>query len=177
MTSLQPLHPPLVECAIETERYVAAAGWDQPVRLFALVETATLVAAEPHLADQLKGGGDLTGALSAIEQDGLPPSDPLEDFLAMLAWPAEVDGAALAIERLVVPPAAEVDLPDDPDEAARLLAAHPDRVDVRLFVAVTRAGESTCLLRQRPHDADDKVAIGREIAPDLVAALAATLED
>lgn len=95
----------------------------------------------------------------------------------MLAWPADVDGVAMAIERLVVPPEAQQTLPEDPDAAAQALAAHPDRVDVRLLVAVTRDGDSTCLLRQRPNDADDKVAIGRDIAPDLVAALAATLED
>ncbi|QQS00078.1 MAG: hypothetical protein IPK37_14215 [Austwickia sp.] len=204
VTSVQHVHPPLVQCAIETERYVASAGWDQPVRLFALVETAKLLAAEPTLADQLRagrdgqGGGDAASeadrpgrdgadlatpeadepdALSAIEQDGLPPTDPLEDFLGMLAWPAEVAGVALAIERIVVPPEAEAELPDDPDEAALALVRHPARVDVRLLVAVTRDGESTCLLRQRPNDADDRVAIGRDIAPDLVAGLAATLED
>ncbi|SEW00901.1 hypothetical protein SAMN05421595_0822 [Austwickia chelonae] len=172
--SLQHMHPPLVQCAIETERYVAGAGWDQPVRLFALVDTAKLVAAEPALAHQLKNLDDQ--ALSAIEQEDLPPADPLEDFLAMLAWPADVDGVAMAVERLVVPPDAEADLPEDPDEAAQILAEHPDRVDVRLLVAVTRDGESTCLLRQRPHDSDDKVAIGQDIAPELVAALAATLQ-
>lgn len=176
MNPLEQAHPPLVRCAIETERYVAAAGWDQPVRLFALVETAKLVAAEPALAAQLRPDDPVGDDLSAIEQDGLPPADPLEEFLGMLAWPADVDGVALAIERLVVPPEAEEGLPEDPDEAARILAAHPGRVDVRLLVAVTRDGQSTALLRQRPHDADDKVAIGREIAPDLVAALAATLE-
>ncbi len=179
VTSLQHIHPPLVQCAIETERYVAAAGWDQPVRLFALVETAALLAAEPALAQQLgrDPGADPADALSAIEQDGLPPTDPLEDFLGMLAWPPDVAGAALVVERLVVPPEAEADLPDDPEEAARMLAAHPDRVEVRLVVAVTRDGDSTALLRQRAHDSDDQVAIGKDIAPDLVAALAATLED
>lgn len=177
------MHSPLVQCAIDTERYVAAAGWDQPPRLFALVATAKLLAAEPGLADQLRRGrdgtdlGDQSDMLSAIEQDDLPPTDPLEDFLGMLAWPAEVDGAVLAIERIVVPPEAEADLPEDPDEAARTLAAHPGRVDVRLLVAVTRGGQSTALLRQRPNDTDDQVAVGRDIAPDLVAALAATLED
>ena len=96
VTSLQHIHPPLVQCAIETERYVAAAGWDQPVRLFALVETAALLAAEPASAQQLgrDPGADPADALSAIEQDGLPPTDPLEDFLGMLAWPPDVAGAA-----------------------------------------------------------------------------------
>ena len=84
---------------------------------------------------------------------------------------------ALAVERLVVPPEAEQDLPESPEEAAEALAAHPDRKDVRLLVAVLRDGESTCLLRQREHDSDDRVAMGRDIAPGLVHALSATLQD
>ncbi len=171
----QVTHSPLVECALQTERHVAAAGWDQPVRLFSLVETASLIAAEPSLADHLLDPAP--GALSAIEQEDLPPTDPLDEFLGWLSWPEAVDGVAIALERIVLPPQAEQDLPDDPDEAALALADHPDRADVRLFVAVARDGASTCLLRQRAHDADDRVAIGRDIAPDLVAALAATLLD
>jgi len=42
---------------------------------------------------------------------------------------------------------------------------------------VLRDGESTCLLRQRDHDTDDKVASGSDIAPGLVQALSATLQD
>jgi hypothetical protein len=81
------------------------------------------------------------------------------------------------VERLVVPPDAERDLPENPQEAADTLAAHPDRKDVRLLVAVLRDGESACLLRQRDHDTDDKVASGPDIAPGLVQALSATLQD
>jgi hypothetical protein len=176
MTStFQPIFSPLVTTALETERYVAGAGWDQPPRLFALVRTAGLLEHEPHLADQLEQGED--DGLTAIEQDGLPDTSSLESFLAQLAWPDDVDGVALAVERLVVPPEAERDLPEDPDEAAVALAEHPDRKDVRLLVAVLRDGESTCLLRQREHDTDDKVASGPDIAPGLVQALSATLQD
>jgi hypothetical protein len=114
---------------------------------------------------------------TAIEQDGLPSTSSLESLLAQLAWPEDVDGVALAVERFVLPPEAERDLPDDPDEAAEALAAHPDRKDVRLLVGVLRDGESTCLLRQREHDTDDKVASGPDIAPGLVQALKATLQD
>ena len=171
----QPIFSPLVTSALETERHVAAAGWDQPPRLFALVRTAGLLAREPHLHDEL--GQGLDDGLTAIEQEGLDDTASLEAFLAQLTWPEEVDGVALAVERLVVPPEAEHDLPDDPDQVAELLAAHPDRKDVRLLVAVLRDGESTCLLRQRDHDTDDKVASGPDIAPGLVQALAATLRD
>jgi len=176
MTStFQPIFSPLVTSALETERHVAGAGWDQPPRLFALVRTAGLVEREPHLQAQLAQGED--DGLTAIEQEGLPDASSLESTLAQLAWPEEVDGVALAVERLVVPPEAERDLPEDPEQAAEALAAHPDRKDVRLLVAVLRDGESACLLRQRDHDTDDKVASGPDIAPGLVQALKATLQD
>jgi len=174
-SAFQPIFSPLVTSALETERHVAAAGWDQPPRLFALVRTAGLLEREPQLRTQI-GRGD-EGALTAIEQEGLPHTSSLESLLAQLAWPQEVDGVALAVERLVVPPKAERDLPENPDQAAEALAAHPDRKDVRLLVAVLRDGQSTCLLRQRDHDTDDKVASGPDIAPGLVQALRATLQD
>jgi hypothetical protein len=176
MTSaLQPIFTPLVTSALETERHVAAAGWDQPPRLFALVRTAGLLEKEPHLLAHV-GEGEADG-LTAIEQEGLPNTSSLESILARLAWPDEVEGVALAVERLVVPPEAERDLPENPEQASEALAAHPDRKDVRLLVAVLRNGESTCLLRQRDHDTDDKVASGPDIAPGLVQALGATLQD
>ena len=175
-SAFQPIFSPLMTSALETERHVAAAGWDQPPRLFALVRTAGLLEREPHLGAQLGQGEDDDG-FTAIEQEGLPDTSSLETLLARLAWPQDVDGVALAVERLVVPPEAERDLPENPDEAAEALAAHPDRKDVRLLVAVLRDGESTCLLRQRDHDTDDKVASGSDIAQGLVQALSATLQD
>jgi hypothetical protein len=42
---------------------------------------------------------------------------------------------------------------------------------------VLREGESICLLRQRDHDNDDDVAVGKDLAPGLVHALAVTLQD
>jgi len=174
-SAFQPIFSPLVTSALETERHVAAAGWDQPPRLFALVRTVDLLEREPHLRAQVKKGDE--EGFTAIEQEGLPDTSSLESLLAQLAWPDVVDGVALAVERLVVPPEAERDLPEDPEQAAAALAAHPDRKDVRLLVAVLRDGESACLLRQRDHDTDDKVASGSDIAPGLVQALSATLQD
>lgn len=164
----------LAECAIDTERHVASAGWDQAPRLFAIARNANLLDREPALAGQLQGADP--SAYSTIEQEGLPQTANVESLLRQLAWPPEVDGVALAIERIVVPPEAERDLPANPTEATDVLAAHPDRADVRLLVAVLRDGESICLLRQRAHDADDKVAVGKDIAPGLVHALRVTLE-
>ncbi|HET7399624.1 MAG TPA: PPA1309 family protein [Intrasporangium sp.] len=172
----KPVIDPLAIAALDAERHVAAAGWDQPARLFALVRTADLLAREPHLRAQL-GPADLADdALTAVEQEGLPATSSLETLLGRIAWPDEVDGCALAVERLVVPPEAERDLPDRPADAVEALAAHPDRKDVRLLVAVLRDGSSMCLLRQREHDSDDAVAVGKDLAPGLVQALRATLE-
>jgi hypothetical protein len=171
----QPVTDPLTLAALDTERHVARSGWDQPVRLFALVPTAQLLASEPHLAGALAVSDAAAGALSAVEQDELPESQGLEDLLARIAWPEQVTGCALAVERVVLPPDAERELPEDADEALRVVAGHPRRADVRLLVAVTRDGSARCLLRQRAHDRDDRVALGQDIAPGLVHALRATL--
>ena len=110
-------------------------------------------------------------------EDELPEAGTVEELLGQIAWPPAVVGAAIALERIVVPPSAERDLPKDPDEAARVLAAHPEREDVRLLAACLRDGTATCLLRQRSHDRDDRVARGQDIAPGLLHALRTTLED
>jgi hypothetical protein len=117
------------------------------------------------------------GALSAVEQENLPRTSNLESLLGGIAWPEAVMGAALAVERIVVPPEAERDLPVPAEAAVDALATHPLRQDVRLLVAVTRDGQSRCLLRQRAHDTDDQVAMGEDLAPGLVHALRATLQD
>lgn len=174
-SALQPVFSPLMTSALDTERHVAAAGWDQPPRLFALVRTADLLQREPGLREQV--GRQDGESYTAVEQEGLPRTSSLESLLGRMAWPAEVDGVALAVERIVVPPEAEQDLPEDPETASEALAAHPMRKDVRLLVAVLRDGESACLLRQRDHDTDDKVATGTDLAPGLVHALRVTLQD
>ena len=45
-----PEDPALAAAVLEIEAHVAQDGWDQPARLYALVDTATLVAQEPALA-------------------------------------------------------------------------------------------------------------------------------
>lgn len=165
---------PLTQAALEVERHVARAGWDQPARLFALVSTTDLVAHEPGLRDTLVDPA--ANALSAVEQEGLDVTDTVEALLAQIAWPDEVLGAAFAVERIVVPPEAESGLPSDPEAAVEALAAHPQRQDVRLLAAVLRTGEHVCALRQRSHDEDHLVGTGTEIAPGLISALLATFD-
>lgn len=165
----------------EVERHVAAAGWDGPVRVFALVRTSVALGAEPSLAAQM--APDVLAAarttpwhLTSVEQEGLPDADDLEELLAGLGWPATVDGAVVTVERVVLPPAAEQGMPADPDEALRYLMAHPDRTDVRLAVGVLRGGASWCAVRTRAFDADEQVAQGARVVPALVDAVRSTLE-
>lgn len=171
----------LTRALLETEGHVAQTGWDQPPRLFALVRTASLLEREPQLRSQLDPGtlraADADpGHLIAVEQEQLTPTAHLESLLGQLAWGPDVDGVALTVERVVVPPEAERDLPSDPEAAVEALAAHPSREDVRLSVAVLRTGEHQCGVRQRKHDEPGSVAVGPDLVPGLVAALAATLE-
>ena len=46
-------HAPRADSTLDIEGHAAAAGWDQPPRLFALVETADLLRREPQLAAEL----------------------------------------------------------------------------------------------------------------------------
>lgn len=160
---------------VDIERHVARAGWDGPVAVFALVRTAAAVTANPELAHELPPEAVELATrdpehLTSIEQEGLPQAQDLEDLLAQLAWPEQVDGAALAVERIVVPPQS---VQGEPSMAE--LMAHPQRQDVRIAVGVLRSGESWCALRSKEHDHDADVAGSPDAVPGLVAALQATL--
>jgi hypothetical protein len=170
----------LADAVREVEHHVAAAGWDAPVRVFALVRTQAALEAEPGLADQLQP--DVLAAaqavhwhLTSIEQEGLPAAPDLESLLAELSWPESVDGVAVTVERLVLPPAAEAQMPAGTDEALAYLLAHPERQDVRLAVGVLRDGPSWCAVRSRANDSDDQVGQGPDLVPGLVSALRSTL--
>ena len=170
----------LADAVREIERHVATAGWDAPVRVFALVGTTRALAASPDLADQLSA--DVIAAavtdeshLTSIEQEGLPAASDLEHLLGEITWPSSVDGAAITVERVILPPAAEESMPADQDEALAYLMGHPDRQDVRIAVGALRTGETWSAIRTRAHDDDDAVAMGPDLVPGLVAALRATL--
>jgi hypothetical protein len=174
-----PAQAALAAAVVEIERHVASGGWDGPVRVFALVRTQAALDAEPTLAGQLPPDVLAAAAadphhLTSVEQEGLPPSDDLEGLLGAIAWPDGVDGAALTVERIVLPPEAEQDLPEDPDAALDALMAHPQRQDVRLAVGVLRDGTSWCAVRQRAADRDDAVGQGPAVVPGLLDALRAT---
>ncbi|GEL94601.1 PPA1309 family protein [Cellulomonas composti] len=176
-----PARAALADAVREIEHHVAAAGWDAPVRVFALVRTSAALAAEPDLVHQLTPAVLVAAAtqewhLTSVEQEGLPAAPDLESLLAEISWSAAVDGVAVSVERVVLPPSAEESLPADPDEAIAYLMAHPDRQDVRLVVGVLRAGPSWCAVRTRANDSDDQVGGGADVVPGLVEALRATLQ-
>jgi hypothetical protein len=161
----------------ELEAHAAEEGWDRPERLFALVDTADLVAREPQLAEALgvADPGDASG-LTPVEQEPLPAGTSLEQVLAEIVWPAEVAGCAAIAERLVLPPEADDALPEDPDEAQAFAANHPDREDVRIVAAALRGGVSACAVRLRSHDDAESVVTSPDLVPELLMMLHATLD-
>ncbi|SNR86512.1 hypothetical protein SAMN06265360_12514 [Haloechinothrix alba] len=195
----------VASAAREVEEFLAAGGWNQPVQLFALVDTASLLAKQPELEDQL----DTHAALTPVAQESLPDSD-LAEALAGIVWPETVHGCALAQEIIVLPPDAEGDLPgtgagssvdsggstgggqEDDERLRRAAADHPRRTEARLVAAVTRDGTHACVMRLRSSaDADDsardrdaggdqfpvdEVIEHPDLAPNLLRALEATLQ-
>jgi hypothetical protein len=162
---------------LDIERHAAASGWDQPVHLFALVESADLLRREPQLADELGLRADVPGALTPVDQGDLPDHASIEELLGGILWPPEVLGTALTVERLMVPPAVENDMPQDEGEALHWLGEHPARQEVRLVVAVLRDGSRSAALRMRAHDDETSVLTGENLVPGLADALSSTLAD
>lgn len=188
-----PLSPDALGIAVrEVAEFVDAGGWGQPPVLFALVPTAVVAQAQPDLADTLD-----ESELTLIEQESLPVApdsgmSEIEHVLGTTSWPAAVAGCALVQEIIVLPPDAESDLddafgplladPDAADEAARQTAReHPEATDARLIAAALRDGRTLCLLQLKPplgeEDAPIELLSHPELAPNLVAAVAATLDN
>jgi len=164
----------LVAGLMEIERHVSNLGWDQPARLFALVPTLELIAAEPQLAEHLVGGVEpAPDHLSAIEQEGFAPGADLGAALARISWPGTVSGVALSLERFFLPGAGDSDLPVGPAADDRV-RQDPDREEIRVVVGALRSGESHGVARIRSHP--DELLSGRDLVPGLAAALARTLD-
>jgi hypothetical protein len=172
------LDPALAAAVLEIENHTAEGGWDQPARLYALVETARLVEREPELASAMGlDSSAAQGSLTPVEQDQLEPDRPLEEMLEEIIWPEGVSGCAAVVERLVLPPKVDTEIPEDPARAEEFAREHPDRQEVRIVAGATRAGTTYCALRLRAHDDDQSVVAGNDLVPALLQLLAATLED
>jgi hypothetical protein len=166
--------PQLRTAVREIETHAAASGWDQPARLYALVPTTDLLTREPALAAALGVSEAEPGALTPIEQQ-VAADHPLEDTLAEIMWPAEVLGCAAVVERLVLPPSVDGELPEDAHAAQEYAAGHPERQDVRIVAGATRDGATYCALRMRAHDDDLSVVEGVDVVPSLLQLLHGTL--
>ena len=170
--------PALAAAVLEIETHISEAGWDQPARLYALVETAQIVEHEPALAAAMGlDSSAAQGSLTPVEQDQLTPDRPLERVLESVTWPPAVSGCAAVVERLVLPPGMDAQIPDDPAEAEEFARQHPDRQEVRIVAGATRGGSTYCALRLRAHDDDQSVMGASDLVPGLLQLLAATLED
>ncbi len=117
----------------DLDRHVARDGWAQPPRLFALVVE--------------------DGAMSVVEQAWQSTGEHVLSDLAGIAWPPDVAGAALSVQRIL-----------EPDH------------DVRVTLGVLRDQQVRTALRYRAHDADDAVAVADGVVPRLERALWDTLQ-
>ncbi|MEW2068376.1 PPA1309 family protein [Streptomyces sp. NPDC007346] len=185
MPNVSPAGPPmaaspLTVAVLEIDAYASTLGWDQPARLFALVDTARLRAQEPGLATQLglDDAASTTASLTPIEQEELPAGTALDDFLGTIAWPDAVAGCAMTVERLMLPPSAEASVPEGlgDEQLSQWVAKHPDRQEVRMTVAVLRDGARESAVRLREKDSPTEVLTGAGLVPGLAEALAATFE-
>lgn len=175
-----PALSPLDHALRDIEAHVAEGGWDQQPRLFALALTTDLVRSEPSLAESLGLDANDPTHLTPIEQEEFPPPGiELDEALATVQWPDAVAGAAVVVERLLLPPSAEADVAatahNDPEALVRAAASHPDRREIRLAAAVLRTGEHFCLLRLRDEPPGADIATGPNLAPGLLEALKLTL--
>ncbi|AXE38648.1 PPA1309 family protein [Acidipropionibacterium virtanenii] len=163
----------LTAALTEIDRFLGRAGWGMPARLFALVPTVELMAAEPSLAGQLSAGSP--DSLSSIEQEDFHAGDHIEHALARIVWPEAVTGAAASIERVFLPADEEAGVPDDPRAAAEYVASHPRRQDLRVIAGATRQGAHFAVARVLDHPED---LLGAEnLVPSLEAALLDTFND
>ncbi|SNQ49555.1 conserved hypothetical protein [Frankia canadensis] len=160
----------LTSVVLEVERHVADSGWDQPSQVYALADTADLLAREPALAPHI--GDSPPGSLTPVEQEPLPVGR-LDEVLAGIGWPPEVLGCVLVTELVVLPPSAEEEAPYSDDEIEYWAANHPERQDVRLAVGVTRTGLHASCLRVR---GDDELVVDPDLADNLIDGLLATFQ-
>ncbi len=175
---------PLTRAVLEIDEYASGLGWDQPARLFALVNTERLRAEEPGLAGQLGLDQQPDSArgtsFTPVEQDEISADVPLDEFLGTIAWPPL--GRRLRGHR------------GAPDAAAVRGgggAAGPRRGGTGpLGRRAPRAqrgaddgggpagrGESSAALRLREKDSATEVLTGGDLVPGLAEALAATFAE
>lgn len=160
----------LNKAMMEAVEFVHAEGWDAQPTLFALVPTELLVDQLEEL-DRLErddSPAPLTLVVQDLPESIRPGSEELADYVARVAWPAQVQGVILA---------QEIRFRDTSAEGAS------EPCPARLFSGVLRDDEvEQTLLQLRPTDeeleeggpfAQDEIQLrgGPDVAPTVVAAL------
>lgn len=170
--------PALASAVLEVEAHVGRDGWDQPARLYALVDTLRFIEAEPQMAAAMGlQESAVPGSLTAIEQQQFTEENPIEQALETIVWPPAVDGCCVVVERIVLPPEVDDDIPTDPAEAAAFAREHALRQDVRMVAGATRTGSTYCALRLKSHDDEASVVDGTDLVPGLLELVLGTLRD
>ena len=174
--ALQPAVDLTLRAAVlELERHAAAAGWDQPAQLYALVPAREVLDDDPAAAELIGLPPDTDPeVLVTIEQGDLPAELSLEQLLEQIEWPAEVRGTAVVVERVVLPPSV-ADVPDDADEAKTFAQEHPEREEVRIVAGALRGGATYAAMRLRSRDDDFAVLESPDLVPSLLELLQTTL--
>ena len=168
---------PALQLAVrEVEEHAARGGWDAPATLFALVPTDDLVQREPQLATRLglDPAAQVSG-LTPVEQEPLDTDRPLDQVLPQIAWPAAVVGAAVVLERVLLPAEAEAEVPASSAAAERFAADHPGRTELRVAAGALRDGRGHCVVRLRSHDSEAERLEGPDLVPGLLELLAVSL--
>lgn len=149
----------LADTVRELEAHVAASGWDQSARLFAIVPTADLATDHPELVSE-----ENYGQYMFVEQEAPLDNENLIGSLEQITWPDQITGAALAIERLFsMQPDDEI----DPEE-------NSPTQELRIIALVMREGANMNAIRQRTHDDAKDVAVASDLVPALNKALLQT---
>ncbi len=86
-------------------------------------------------------------------------------------------GCAAVVERLVLPPDVDDEIPDDPDAAARFAASTPCARRCGSSPEPRAPARRTPALRLRAHDDDQSVVDGTELVPGLLQLLLSTFDD
>ena len=161
----------LKETVLEIERECAKAGWTRGIVLYALVPTADVIESAPEMAEALADRPPTS--LTAIEQEDVELTGTIEDFLGTISWSAEVFGAALVLERLIV----NEEPPGELSEEALAVWVIEHGQEVRMVVGVLRDGSQECAMRMRAYDDENAIMAGRELLPGMAEALALTFAE
>src|SRR5680860_1374443 len=105
-----------------------------------------------------------------------PEMDRPEVDAVLRAAVREIESRAAVVERLVLPPDANGNMPEEPSAAQEYAASHPGRQEVRIVAGATRDGATYCALRPKSHDDAISVVESTDLVPALLQLLLSTLE-